>query len=100
MKIKELAKLSTEELKELDMNAILTCIKEGITSETMELASDIMQKGRLKSYVAYLIGKKIANEPIGEGDYQNLYLLIHILQTIYNYSGLDTGVSDQDYDRR
>ena len=99
MKIKELAKLSTEELKDLDMNAILTCIKEGITSETMELASDIMQRGRLKSYVAYLIGKKIANEPIGEGDYQNLYLLIHILQTIYNYSGLDTGVSDQDYDR-
>lgn len=99
MKLKELVKLSTEEVKELDMNAILTCIKEGITSETMDLASEAMQMGRIKSYVAYLVGKKIANEAIGEADYQNLYLLIHILQTIYNYSGADTGVSDQDYDR-
>ena len=43
--------------------------------------------------------KKLENEVVTGPEKENLLDIIFILQTIYNNSGQDTGVSDYDYDR-
>ena len=98
MTIKEIKKDPTI-LKDMDMNSILTFLKENITKENMEDISEIMKLPELQGYVQFLVYKKINNQQISDSEFQNLYLLIYILQSIYNYSGEDTGVSDYDYDR-
>jgi DNA ligase (NAD+) len=82
-----------------DMNTILTTIKDGLEQVPMKEVSDLMQDSTIKRYVQYLVFKELNNENLNENDEQNLYLLIYILQMIYNEGGYDTGVSDYDYDR-
>lgn len=81
------------------INEILTIIKNGLEEVTMEEASKLMQEPIIKRYVQFMITKKLNNEVVTGPDKENLYDLIFILQTIYNNSGEDTGVSDYDYDR-
>ena len=82
-----------------DINEILTIIKNGLEEVTMEDVSKLMQESVIKRYVQFMITKKLNNEVVTGPEKENLYDLIFILQTIYNNSGEDTGVSDYDYDR-
>jgi DNA ligase (NAD+) len=63
-------------------------------------ASAIMQSPQVKSLINAYINKGKINSliPYFDEDLQNIYMIINITQFIYNYSGLDTGISDSTYD--
>ena len=86
-------------VKDSDLNEILTVIKESMTNDNLNEVIEILKLPRLNRYIQYLISKQTTNEKIGEGDYQNLYLIIYILQTIYTEADEESPVSDYDYDR-
>lgn len=97
-----------ELLKEMDMNQILTIVHEKIIEEeskekpnkkVLDDASEIIASGTVKRYIQFLINCQINNTKILEVDYQNLYLIVYILQAIYNYSETESPISDYDYDR-
>ena len=86
-------------MKETEINVILTTIKEGLEDVDMKTASNLMNHEVIKRYVQFLLARKLKNETVSGPEKENLYDLIFILQTIYNNSGEDTGVTDYDYDR-
>lgn len=88
-----------EILKESEMNEVLTCIKESMTEDNLDEIIEILKLPRINRYIQYLISKQTGNEPIGESDYQNLYLIVYVLQTIYTEADSESPVSDYDYDR-
>lgn len=68
--------------------------------KTCEEVSDIMKSGDLSSNVNAYIHKDSINPlvPYTDEDLQNIYMIINITQFIYNNSGLDTGLTDEEYD--
>ena len=86
-------------MKDAEMNEILTAIKEGLNHADMKDVSKLMNHEVMKRYVQFMLARKLKNEKVIGPEKENLYDLIFILQTIYNNSGEDTGVSDYDYDR-
>lgn len=88
-----------EILKDSDMNDVLTSIKESMTEDNLNEIIEILKLPRISRYIQYLISKQVTNEEIGDSDYQNLYLIVYILQTIYNQAEDESPVSDYDYDR-
>lgn len=82
-----------------EMNEILSCIKGNLKDETLEDVSQIMKRKEIQRYIQFILNRVIEGQELSGGEFQNLYLICHILQAIYNYSGKDTGVSDYDYDR-
>lgn len=98
MRLEEI-KDNNELVKEMDINDILTIIKESITDKNIDDVIDILKISRIQRYIQYLISKQISGENIGEEDYQNLYLIVYILQMIYTESCGESPVSDYDYDR-
>ena len=99
MEIHDLIK-NPDLMKETDMNEILTMIRNGLENGVdMKEISNLMKQNIMQRYVQFMLAKKMKNERVDGPDKENLYDLIFILQTIYNNSGEDTGVSDYDYDR-
>lgn len=75
-------------------------LKDIINDETgCKLVAAILQVKAVNSYIQYLVRASINGDKLQENDYQNLVNLIFLLQTIYNYSGTESPVSDYDYDR-
>lgn len=99
MKLEDIRDMDPEKLKDLDMNAVLTTMKESLTKDTIDIVAEMMKNSAIQRYVQYLVSRKVENAVLNDTEKQNLYLLIYILQGLYNYSGVDTGVSDYDYDR-
>ena len=86
--------------KETSMNEILTTIRNGLeTDVSMEDVSKLMKEKSIQRYIQFMLTKKLENEVVTGPEKENLLDIIFILQTIYNNSGQDTGVSDYDYDR-
>ena len=99
MEIHDLIK-NPDLMKETDMNEILTMIRNGLENGVdMKEISNLMKQNIMQRYVQFMLAKKMKNERVDGPDKENLYDLVFILQTIYNNSGEDTGVSDYDYDR-
>lgn len=92
-------KTNDDLVKETDLNEILTSIKEAMTDENLDDVIEVLKIGRIQRYIQYLISKQTSGENIGEEDYQNLYLIVYILQTIYTEADEESPVSDYDYDR-
>ena len=83
--------------KETSMNEILTTIRNGLeTDVSMEDVSKIMKEKPIQRYIQFMLTKKLENEVVTGPEKENLLDIIFILQTIYNNSGQDTGVSDYD----
>lgn len=101
MTVKELVNM--ESLKDIPIPDILSTIYEAVTKEAsddvMKDASKIMSDPVMNRYVSYLT--RIANndQELSESNQQDLFLLITIVQAIYNYSGYETGMSDSAYDK-
>lgn len=92
-------KTNDELVKDTDLNEILTSIKESMTNENLDEVIDALKISRIQRYIQYLISKQTTGDNIGEEDYQNLYLIVYILQTIYTEADEESPVSDYDYDR-
>lgn len=86
-------------VKTADLNQVFTIIKESITNDNLTEIAEVMKNPEIRRYISYLVRMQVTGGTISEEDYQNLYLIIYILQTIYTDSGEDTSVSDYDYDR-
>ena len=95
-----LEELKTNEdlMKEMDLNEILTSIKEEMSDDNLNEVVEVLKNSRIQRYIQYLISKQTTGESIGEEDYQNLYLIVYILQTIYTEADEESPVSDYDYD--
>ena len=76
----------------------LEFIKNSITDENVNEASFIIKTPLVHQLILTIISKHKKGKELKEEEYHTLFNLIHILQTIYNYSGEDTGVSDETYD--
>ena len=98
MTLEEL-KTSEDLMKEMDLNEILTSIKEEMSDDNLNEVVEVLKNSRIQRYIQYLISKQTTGESIGEEDYQNLYLIVYILQTIYTEADEESPVSDYDYDR-
>lgn len=86
----------------MEENISLSELYENLLSKktTPEEASDIMKSSYVQSLIRVYINKDKVNSlvPYFEEDLQNIYMIINIAQFIYNNSGYDTGISDNDYD--
>ena len=62
--------------------------------------ADIIKEPEMKKTINSYINKEQINKlvPYTEEDLQNIYMIINITQFVYNNSGWDTGLSDNDYD--
>lgn len=99
MTIHDLIK-NPDEMKEMSISEILSIIKDGLSGDVnMTDVSELMKHPTIQKYIQFMLLKKIENKSLDEITKVNLYDLIFILQTIYNNSGEDTGVTDYDYDR-
>ena len=78
---------------------VISDMEEKKDESEMKKISTLMKWKNIQYYIQYLINMGIEGKELDENQRQNLYLIIYILQSIYNYSGLETGVSDSDYDR-
>lgn len=99
MKFQELIKDPESTLEGSEINEVLSCLKSHLTEETMTDIVTIMHRKEVQRYIQFLLNKIVEGQELNGGEFQNLYLLCNILQSIYNYSGKDTGVSDYDYDK-
>ena len=63
-------------------------------------ASEIMKSQEVQKLISSYLYKDMINKlvPYFEEDLQNIYMIINISQYIYNNSGIETGLSDNDYD--
>ena len=99
MTIHDLIK-NPDKMKEMEISEILSIIKEGLSGKVdMYDVSMLMKHQVIQRYIQFMLLKKMENKTLDGIGKVNLYDLIFILQTIYNNSGEDTGVSDYDYDR-
>lgn len=81
-----------------DINAKLSYIYENLNEDNMEECCEILQTLEFKNFISFVKRKKLEGGMFSDKDYISIALLVDILQSIYNYSDLETGVSDQDYD--
>lgn len=85
---------------DINMNEILTAIRKGLEDGvSMEDVSKLMKERPIQRYIQFMVTKKLENQVVTGPEKENLLDIIFILQTIYNNSGEDTGVTDYDYDR-
>lgn len=73
-------------------------IKESLSDETIKDISFLMKTPMIQQLILTIINKHKKGKEMKEEEYHTLYNIIYILQSIYNYSGMDTGVEDQTYD--
>lgn len=81
-----------------DFYTKLVYMYEHLTEDNMQECVDLLQTLEFKTFVVYIKNKKLSDGYFTSSDYSKLSLFIAILQTIYNYSGFDTGITDSDYD--
>lgn len=84
--------------KREDINGKLSFMYENIDETNMKDCCDILQTLEFKNFVSFVKRKKLEGGTFSDKDYISIALLVDILQVIYNYSGFDTGINDQDYD--
>ena len=82
----------------MDLMSLYNKVVKGEIS--IQDASDFMTQPEVKNLINVYINKDRINDLIQytEEDMQNILAIINITQFIYNNSGLDTGLSDNDYD--
>ena len=90
-----------DSLKEGDLNEALSMLKESIGEDTLDDIATIMKLPEIERYIQYLIRLQTNNTRLlkSDPDYMNLYLIVYIIQSIYNYSQSESPVNDYDYDR-
>lgn len=74
-------------------------LNENINKDNIEECSEVIKGQDVQKVIQFLLSKSRNKEDI---DKEELYLInsiIKVLQSIYNYDSIDTGVSDSDYDR-
>lgn len=86
-------------LGNMEMNEALTIIKEALETESISDVTTLMKAPSIQRYIQFLISKSVFEEQVSDGEYQNLYLIIYILQVIYTDGNEESPVSDYDYDR-
>lgn len=94
MKLSQLEKLE-------DLHMKLEQLQIGLLSKelTPEDAEKIMKSVRpqMLKYIDY--GMYNRYHLLTDDDKQNIYLMVFICQYLYNYSGVETGLSDKEYDK-
>lgn len=92
--------LGRENLEQLTISTILPMLKEALVKEENHATvKKVLEHKIVSGYIQFLVRASINGDRLSDDDYQNLVILIFILQTIYNYSGVESPVSDYDYDR-
>ena len=81
-----------------DMLGKLTYLNEVISKDTMETISRAMRIPEIQRYVQFTLSKIRNKEYFSPDEIQTVSALVKLLQSIYNYSGEDTGVSDSEFD--
>ena len=81
-----------------DLLSKLTYVNDNMSKENMEEISRIMRTPELQRYVQFTLAKIRNKEYFAPEDIQTVSVFVKILQSIYNYSGEDTGVSDSEFD--
>lgn len=76
----------------------LLYLYEHMELDNMDEVLFILKTPEFQKFIQYCISRKMNDELFSETDYQCIFFLVSILQTIYNYTSSDTGVSDRDFD--
>lgn len=71
---------------------------EHMDVDNMDEIIFILKTPEFQWAIQYYISRKMNNEVFSETDYQCIFFLVGILQSVYNYTSEDTGVSDRDFD--
>ena len=81
-----------------DMIGKLTYLNEVISKENMETISQVMKIPEIQRYIQFILSKIRNKDYFAPDEIQTMSALVKLLQSIYNYSGEDTGVSDSEFD--
>lgn len=77
----------------------ISFMKNHISEETIPDLSFILKTPEFQRYIQFCVHKGRKNiKNFTEDEYYPISELVYILQSIFNYSGEETGVSDEDYD--
>lgn len=91
--------------KKIDINQLLTTFKDechhihGDENDFFHRLAEALKEPQIQAYVQYLVRCQIDQKALSDDEYQNVMLLVYLLQVLYNQSGEENVVSDYDYDR-
>ena len=98
--------MKKEDLNKLiDINQLLNSFREeckhiqGDENDFFHRLAEALKEKQVQSYVQYLVRCQIDQKELSDDEYQNVMLLVYLLQVLYNQSGEENVVSDYDYDR-
>lgn len=74
-------------------------LNENINKENIRECSEVIKQDDVQHTIQFLLSKSRNREMIDKEDLYLINSIIKVLQSIYNYDSIDTGVSDSDYDR-
>ena len=78
---------------------IIDYLNENINKDNIQDCAEIVKRKEIQSSIQYLLSKSRNGDTILKEDIYLAHSLVKLLQSIYNYDSVDTGVSDTDYDR-
>lgn len=83
----------------LNLTKVYDDLLQGLIS--LETAADEIKSKEVRKTINALINKESINEniPYSEEDLMNIQAIVNITQYIFNNSGLDTGLTDTEYDK-
>lgn len=81
-----------------DFHSKLNMVHENLNDMSIDDIYFFIHTPEVNKFVQFTINKRMNGDNISEIDYQNIMLLIDLIQTVYNYSSKDTGMSDDDFD--
>lgn len=81
-----------------DFHSRLNAIHENLDNTSIDDIYFFIHTPEVNKFVQFVISKRMNGDIITENDYQNIMLLIDLIQSVYNYSSKDTGMSDDDFD--
>lgn len=84
---------------DMSTSEIVDYLNENINKDNIRDCADVVKSKKVQSSIQFLLSKSRNGETILKEDVYLAYSLVKLLQSIYNYDSVDTGVSDSDYDR-
>lgn len=81
-----------------DFRSKLMYVHDNMNSSNISDCAKVTSSLEVKRFVMFMISKKLKADTFTDDDYVNIQLLVDILQAIDNYSSIETGVSDEDFD--